>query len=386
MVFFIIFLALDLEISEAISRLYEIRGERLSLEVKLALIGEEELEGYLNEALFDTFGRDLKGFEKVLNFLNITKGSYSELALSLYKSQAAGFYNPKDKTLKVMEGIKDDGFILDNVLIHELSHALQDEKIGIYKEMQRRSFNYDSLLALQTFLEGEATLITIASAGSLSLIEGFDDLFESSLEIGEEMFYFLSEDDNFLFYEMLIPYTKGLSFVLYNLRKGNWEQINKIYKRLPCTMEEILHFEKEHRPPKDFKKIAGKLRFKGFKKTFSTTFGESFIYFIFSKYFGRDEAFKKAEGWDGDLLLSFEKEDKIILAWFLSWDTEEDLSEALEGFKEFSLKEGLKFMPFYNKKDMLLIFHREEKIGLDPQIFNIIKKMEVLKRYECKSK
>lgn len=386
----ILIFALFFDLKDSLLLLEKYRGEKPKNPVKVETIERNQIDKYIDEALEDTYGKGLKNFEKILTFLRVLKEdeSYLQKAKELYREQAAAFYNPKDHTLKIIKGTDEDNLIFQGALLHELMHALQDEKIEIYREMERRKNNYDSLMALQSFLEGEALLITILSLGDVNIEEEeeFQILKENSSMIFNNFEEFLPMEEDFLNYEMVLPYKGGINFILSNFEREKWKGIEKYYKFLPCTMEEILHFDKENNPPKDFSKLAKKIKIKGSKKFDSQTFGESFLYFIFSKNNSKEESKKMAEGWDGDKLLLLEKKDGPFILWLINWDTERDLLEGIAGFKNFAEKEGLKFLPVFYKKSSILLFYKGEKPEFGSNIFNILKKMEVQNVYECRSK
>lgn len=388
MIFFIFLSIIALE--DSLLNLQKIRQEKPSFKISIEEIDKNTLEKYVNEALEDTYGNDLVNFEKILHFFNILKEeeSYKERAISIYKEQAAAFYNPKDRSLKVMEGLDENDFFLQNALIHELMHALQDEKLKIYKEMLKRKGNYDSLMAFQSFLEGEAIIVTFLSIGDLLIDdeEVFSTLKDSVNLVTEKFEELIPVENDFLFYEILLPYKAGSSFVLNNMKDGKWSGVEKIYKFLPCSMEEIFHFDKSCKPPKDFSKISKKIKFKNTKRVFSSTFGESFIYFIFSKYFSKEDAKIKAEGWDGDQILLFEKDGRNFILWLFHWDSEKDLNEGLEGFKYFAKNENIDLIPLTYNKSLILLFFKDNKIEPNSRLYKILKKMEVQDVYDCKSK
>lgn len=387
----LIFILLSIfSLDEALLNLQKVRGERPLKPIQVEIIDKNKLEKYVLEALDDTYGSDLKNFEEVLNFFNLLKNnkSYKESAVSLYKEQAAAFYNPKDHSLKVMEGISEENIFLQSALVHELMHALQDEKIGIYEEMEKRKNNYDSMMALQSFLEGEALIVTFISMGDVNIDqeEEFLILKNSSIELIENLEEFIPDEDDFVVYEVFLPYKTGSTFVLHHFEDGRWAGIDKIYASLPCSMEEIIHFEKMPDFPKDFLKLSKKIKIKDSKKIYSNTFGESFIYLIFSKYLSNEDALKKAEGWGGDKLNLFKRNNEYFIVWLLEWDTPDDLKEALDGFQTFAKNEGIKLVPFIYNKSMILVFYKNQKLDLSPDIFNILRKMEEQNVYECKSK
>lgn len=387
MLILIIFIVFDLK--ECLSLLEKARGEKPKRNIKVETIKREEIDKYVEEAIRDTYKEGIENFEKILIFFNLMQenGSYIQKAKELYREQAAAFYNPKDRTLKLIKDVDDENIIIKSALVHELMHALQDEKINIYREMENRIKSYDSLMALQSFLEGEALLITFISMSDINpeSEEELKILKENSLSIFENFEEFLPVE-NFLTYEMVLPYKAGFKFVMSYFEKEKWRGVENLYKNLPCTMEEILHFDKKNSPAKDFSKFEKKIKIKDYKLIDRGTFGESFLYYIFSLHNSKEESKKMAEGWDGDKLLLFEKGDEKVILWLINWDREEDFQEALKGFKNYAAKENIKILPLQSKKSSIFLFYKGEKPVLNSNIFNILKEMEVANVYKCKSK
>ncbi|MEJ5165580.1 MAG: hypothetical protein WHV67_00955, partial [Thermoanaerobaculia bacterium] len=284
MLILIIFLIFDLK--ECLSLLEKARGDKPKRNIKIETIERNEIDKYIEEALKDTYGKEIEYFEKILTFFNLIEEneSYVQKAKELYKEQAAAFYNPKDYSMKIIKDLDEDNLLVKSALVHELMHAFQDEKIEIYKEMEKRRKNYDSLMALQSFLEGEAILITFISMSDINLEseEELEILKENSLNLFENFEEFLPVEDNFLTYEMILPYKAGYKFVMHFFEKEKWGGVEKLYKNLPCAMEEIFHFDRKNSPPKDFSKLSKKIKIKDSLLLDSLTFGESFLYFIFS--------------------------------------------------------------------------------------------------------
>ncbi len=69
-----------------------------------------------------------------------------EEATSIFGEQVAGYYDPRTKRLRVVEGAGTSNRVLDEmVLAHELTHALDDQTIGL--DMERAERTGDAALA-----------------------------------------------------------------------------------------------------------------------------------------------------------------------------------------------------------------------------------------------
>ena len=102
--------------------------------VKRRLISRDEVNKYLiknfNE---DESSKRLQSSEIVLKKFGLLSPDFSlrPFLLSLLTEQIAGFYDDKTKTVNLLNWIEPDE--QKPVLAHELTHAIQDEKVGLEK-------------------------------------------------------------------------------------------------------------------------------------------------------------------------------------------------------------------------------------------------------------
>jgi hypothetical protein len=170
----------------------------------------------------------------------------------LYTRQVVGFYDPAEKRFFVVpERTRDSsgpaGDLMEELLLaHELAHALQDQRLGLEKRMKDLRDSTDALLALQAFLEGEATVLMaealvesvpadarealgsdplgqiLAGLDSPAAVDGADGVPE------------------FFVKELVFPYAAGTQWVRHLRREGGWSAVDAAYARLPSTTREIL--------------------------------------------------------------------------------------------------------------------------------------------------
>ncbi|MGH7948646.1 MAG: hypothetical protein ACREQF_05430, partial [Candidatus Binataceae bacterium] len=91
--------------------------------------------------------------------------------LKLFRKQLAGFYDPQDKQMILVEGVVAEGFLEraasfvarrdlvgELLLAHELTHALQDQHFDLEKKLDAIKDDSDRSLAFKSVEEGDAML------------------------------------------------------------------------------------------------------------------------------------------------------------------------------------------------------------------------------------
>ena len=102
--------------------------------VKRKLISRDEVNHYLREKFDEDEGaKRMERSEIVLKKFGLLDRDFHlrPFLLSLLTEQIAGFYDNKTKTVNLLDWIKPDE--QKPVLAHELTHALQDQKVGLTK-------------------------------------------------------------------------------------------------------------------------------------------------------------------------------------------------------------------------------------------------------------
>jgi hypothetical protein len=102
--------------------------------VKRKLISRDEVNHYLREKFDEDEGaKRMERSEIVLKKFGLLDRDFHlrPFLLSLLTEQIAGFYDNKTKTVNLLDWIKPDD--QKPVLAHELTHALQDQKVGLTK-------------------------------------------------------------------------------------------------------------------------------------------------------------------------------------------------------------------------------------------------------------
>ncbi|NNK08627.1 MAG: hypothetical protein HKP50_15045, partial [Myxococcales bacterium] len=135
------------------------------------------------------------------------------------------------------------------VLVHELVHALQDQRLGL-GESFRKDRTADADNAFRAVVEGDATLAMLAealrqqgiplSAATAGIQQMGDYVDLDALVRGEK----LDDAPAILRVTLVAPYLRGLQFVAAVQGRGGWPAVNNAHRRPPATSEQVLHPEK----------------------------------------------------------------------------------------------------------------------------------------------
>lgn len=262
---------------------------------------------------------------RVLEALFLVPESASGLdrLMELYEAQVLAFYDPATRKYTVFDsappGAEAVGLMGDAVAVHELTHALQDQRFDAGKKIRALERDWDAQLAYHAVLEGEATLVMLASVvGKLGIpleqVAANEDLV-SSMSAMAELGQGFPDDAPRYFVELLkFPYLAGLDLVLRAWRRGGWDAVSLLHQNPPRSSEEVL------RPELYFARqgngIPARCEPKGL---IATPLGEFHWRFLLGE--------EAAAGWDFDCIRATEVDGEIRIEGSSGWESEADAKE-----------------------------------------------------------
>jgi hypothetical protein len=112
-------------------------GLPIKREVKRKLTSRNEVESYLTTHLNDEDTKRLRRSELVLKKFGLLPRDFNleTFLVALLKEEVAGYYDPKTRTVNLLDWVPIEE--QEPVMAHELTHALQDQEIGLQKWMKK---------------------------------------------------------------------------------------------------------------------------------------------------------------------------------------------------------------------------------------------------------
>ncbi|HEV7506808.1 MAG TPA: hypothetical protein VGS07_18090 [Thermoanaerobaculia bacterium] len=273
----------------------------------------------------------------------------------LLTSQVAGYYDTEKKYLAMVHrrgaAGKEDAAAGDDddmVLVHELTHALQDQSFDLDKLEKDDDPLSDAGTAVTALVEGDATLtmIDFQAQARLENTPGASRMVSSMLGDPDKLAKALPDlpgADEFekapvwLRENLMFGYLQGMTFCMSTRSRGGQKLLDYAFTTdPPRSTEQILHPEKWHTRRDDpvvvhLPDLAAELP--GYVKAAEGVMGELGIRSLLHGEHGDwENALKAAEGWGGDRFAVYEKKDGEtkggrLLLWVSEWDTEADEQE-----------------------------------------------------------
>ncbi|HEY2387611.1 MAG TPA: hypothetical protein VGK30_11665 [Candidatus Binatia bacterium] len=268
--------------------------------------------------------------------------------LDLYSAQIAGFYDPIDRrmvlvedavapdvTTRILEGVMRRDFAGELVLAHELTHALQDQYYGL--DFGRNDLGEDDMqLARHAVYEGDATLAGFAAvlgqltpSAAVSLAHKLEGVSSAMARAYPQIPAAVRET-------VVFQYVAGVNFVSWAYQRAGWEGVNAVLAHPPFSTEQLLH------PDKYFTRTEYPLSVHvtgvapyvqdGWQVTENATVGEFLIRVLGEQFLPGPRAQAVAAGWDGDRLLALTRGSDVALVWLTAWDNEAEAAEFFDGY------------------------------------------------------
>jgi hypothetical protein len=254
------------------------------------------------------------------------------------KTSFAGFYDTQTKRI-VLRDRNVSTASNEALLVHELTHALQDQYFALdHFSQSEDSANEDAMLARKAVYEGDATLVaeifgakqaneeqahSVATAAERARTLPEEDVVKW---IGAEAR--LLERPSIAWKPLVFSYYTGLAFLADLQTPFDFRTIDAVYQVPPISTEQVLHPEKyrAHEPP-----LAIEMPDE------SGTLGEYRIALFLERCLSREQAQKAAAGWGNDkYIVTALPKDRVALRWLTRWDTEADAREFHKALKEVS--------------------------------------------------
>jgi hypothetical protein len=317
-------------VADAQKLVEKVRGVPFRGSVPSALLPEKDLAKILGKKLVEDLPVPFPRYAASLAAVGLLdpEPGLEEKITKLYARQVAGFYDPEEKKFFIVPertteaaavspalGLSAGTLLEDTLLAHELTHALQDRRLDLVPRMKALKDSSDALLALEAFLEGEATVVMM-DALLVRLPPETKDLFGADtlsnmlegLAAGSTNVEGSEGVPDFFVKEMLFPYVSGTAWIEAKRAGGaGWAAVDARYKSPPSTTAEILHPDRTAArvllPPGDVPK-ADDLP-SGMRVLYADTFGEWMLRTLLERA-GSPDAAAVAADWRDDRILFFE--------------------------------------------------------------------------------
>jgi len=297
-------------------------GLPIRREVKRRLTSRDEVVSYLTKHVDDEDTKRLRRSELVLKKFGLLPHEFDlqTFLVALLREEVAGYYDPKTKTVNLLDWVPMEE--QEPVMAHELTHALQDQDVGLQKWMKKGDKDLGEIKkdptpedidndeiddAREAVLEGQAQAImfqyAIAPTGhSIADSPALVQTMETESMTGTPSTKVFNEAPIFMKESLTFPYTYGMEFVIKLLQKAGKEKaFAGLLQNPPHTTRQIMQPETylsgekiEPMPVPDFKRD-----FKDYQKFDIGAMGEFDVAVLVEQYAGKTQSDRIYPEWRG---------------------------------------------------------------------------------------
>ncbi|MCU0687756.1 MAG: hypothetical protein MUF34_36860, partial [Polyangiaceae bacterium] len=183
---------------------------------------------------------NLAHWERALTQLGlVTLGAYTDdEAPDGYVTNVNAYYSLQTKSITVIDhGRPSDGIGVNATFAHELVHAAQDRELGLQAYRDTYATSFDSALASDALVEGEAELYAAFVSAALNGIDltaiDLASLFAARAE--HRLTWALEQDSTYLAADLSFPYGPGSQYVYQAFASGGPEAVRALFASPPST-------------------------------------------------------------------------------------------------------------------------------------------------------
>lgn len=315
-----------------------VRGLKVLHSVPCAIQSRAGVEDMLQTEMKKQLGKDtLKATDIYLQRLKLVPANFDlkKYYLKMMDEQLAGYYDAKVK--KFYTTTRVDSRQLETIMSHELTHALQDQHFDLKRLEKFPAHESDGKIALSALAEGDATL-TMVQYTARSPLRALN-MIASTVMPESKSSDILISGPAVLREGLTFPYMQGMAFVSHLHRSGGWPAVNRAYKQLPASTEQIMHPEKylaREAPIKvPLHNLSNRLG-AGWKLLDHDVNGEFSFYLILNEHLKDQQAATNGSaGWAGDRYAVYGgPHNTALIAQVTLWDSIADAREFADTYAQ----------------------------------------------------
>jgi hypothetical protein len=337
--------------SWAVERAAALRGLPVLWSVGCQVLPQKEYLGTLKRLIArDLPAQRLRHEERLFKLLGLIpeRYPYARCLVESYAHQAAAFYSADTKSFVIPDWIPAD----DSVLVHEATHALQDQHFDLTTLDRSTTVASDRSLALGALIEGDAMTIESAFLSTQPNYQqlGVDEKYRIAAANAEcalppameELFYF--------------QYEFGAYFIA---RIQGQFPMDELFRNPPMTTSEIMHPSRYPANPvrsriSTPRITEGMARQPAGAPVYVESLGEFITRILLRQFIPTKEASAAASGWGADRIALYEepRTEAGLVGWQITLQSVAEaqrmyaaISEWLS--KRFSLDQPREDLPFW---------------------------------------
>lgn len=239
------------EIDVLLKQASEITGLPIRRSVKSAISTKEEVQRYIRQRVIETSGsRQSRAQELALKKFGLLPADFEleDALVKLLAEQAAAYYDPRRKQIYIADWTPVT--MQRPAIIHELTHALQDQQVDLDQFLDEKKLNDDEQMARVSVVEGGAVLVMmeymLSSTGlKIEAIPNLEETVREATVAEINKFPVYAAAPLYLRETLLFPYTAGMQYVRVQIEKQGKSAYAAALKNPPRSTAEVMHPDRE---------------------------------------------------------------------------------------------------------------------------------------------
>ena len=317
-----------------------LRGLQPKAPIAKEVESRDQIARYLTETVRSNYdAAELQHEGRILQKLGLIPAgmNYVDFMIKLLTEQVGGYYDPTKKKFFIAGWLPADA--QKPVMVHELTHALQDQyfDVNAIMEKDRQAHDDDRALAHEALMEGDAVAVMFnyllePSGRSFDKLPDLAFVMRAQFWTMDSEFEVFKAAPMYLKEILVFPYGYGAAFLQKVWAKDpSWAAVDKIYSDLPQSTEQIIHPEKYLGARDDPKPVTvedpSPLLGEKWKRTYTNVLGEFSLFLFLKQYLQEEPAKRAAAGWGGDQIMLVEDGTHDAVFAATTWDSPEEADE-----------------------------------------------------------
>jgi hypothetical protein len=330
-------------LDEAVSVLSQITGWKPLKKVQCDTMDRVALKHYLERKVKEEVKpEEIRAEEVMLKKFGLAPQNFdlARTMVDLLTEQAAAFYDYHKKKLFLLQGGDPAGESM--VVVHELAHALADQRFDLQKFIKKGKSD-DSSLARMAVMEGQATWLMMESTsrrGGQSLKEmpaAILDMAGRNSDAMSSQYPVLSAAPLYIRSSLLFPYSEGLRFNHLVVQREGQSGFARVFREPPISTQQILHPELYFSDTRPVDVPLPKLpNERDWKTLTSGSLGEFDHEVLLEQYVGRERANDISQHWRGSsgAVIERKSDKRPVLLYASEWGSPESARKMFDAYRE----------------------------------------------------
>ncbi len=275
----------------------QITGLSVQHPVKSGIVTKEQVQSYIQQHLKeDSTSQQLHAQEVALKQFGLLPADFElkTFLVKLLTEQATAYYDHQRKQFYIADWTPMP--VLRPAMIHELTHALQDQQVGLEHFLRQDGLNQDEQMARVAVVEGSGML---AMTEYLLSRRDPEELKAMVASLDLKQFAVFQEAPSYLRESLLFPYTAGAQYIRWLVEKKGKAAYTAALDNPPRSTAEVLHPGRTVPPAEDLEPPDDLPLPAGYKLLDSNVLGELEVRVLLKQYIDEETAHRLAPTWRG---------------------------------------------------------------------------------------